>query len=302
MSRTDDRLLSSVSRLKAGHAAWISAGMIALCVSILLTDYALASHRAPKDDQLIKALQEQVKSDASQAPTLAAEQKRVTAARRARKSRDKAISWLLILAASVFLTAAKRVIPSVPQPLAKKLNKNPGTQAPPLPQPSRDRQGAVPAPLDLSFVDQFVAREGRGKESAIILLQAIQAHYRYLPDEALHRLCELTEITPAEVAGTSSFYGQFRRSPVGKHVVRVCHGTACHVAGARQITEELRRHLAIPEGADTDAGRLFTVDEVACLGCCSLSPVVTVDGHTSGRLTPATACDALAPCEQTEPA
>jgi len=151
-------------------------------------------------------------------------------------------------------------------------------------------------------VDELVAREGRGKEAAIILLQAIQSHYRYLPDEALRRLCELTEITPAEVAGTSSFYGQFRRSPVGKHVVRVCHGTACHVAGARQITEELRRRLGIPEGADTDAARLFTVDEVACLGCCSLAPVLTVDGHTSGRLTPATACDALAPFAEKEPA
>ena len=146
-----------------------------------------------------------------------------------------------------------------------------------------------------------MVREGRGKEAAIILLQAIQSHYRYLPDEALRRLCELTEITPAEVAGTSSFYGQFRRSPVGKHVVRVCHGTACHVAGARQITEELRRHLRIPEGADTDADRLFTVDEVACLGCCSLAPVLTADGHTSGRLTPATACDALAPLQEREP-
>ena len=83
-------------------------------------------------------------------------------------------------------------------------------------------------------------------------------------------------------------------------MVRVCHGTACHVAGARQITEELRRSLAIPEGADTDAARLFTVDEVACLGCCSLAPVLTVDGHTSGRLTPATACQALAPFAEKE--
>ena len=65
------------------------------------------------------------------------------------------------------------------------------------------------------------------------MLQAIQSHYRYLPDEALRRVCERTEITPAQIAGSSSFYGQFRRSPVGRHVVRVCHGTACHVAGAR---------------------------------------------------------------------
>jgi NADH:ubiquinone oxidoreductase subunit E len=79
-------------------------------------------------------------------------------------------------------------------------------------------------------------------------LQAIQQHYRYLPDEALRRLCEITEITPAQVAGTSSFYRQFWRSPVGKHIVKVCHGTACHVAG-RQVTDELR-HLAIPDGSD----------------------------------------------------
>jgi len=147
--------------------------------------------------------------------------------------------------------------------------------------------------LDLSFVEQMVSKIGRGKESAIPLLQAIQTHYRYLPDEALRRVCELTEITSAEIAGTSSFYGQFRRSPVGEHIVRVCHGTACHVSGARQITEELRRYLAIPDGEDTDAARLFTLDEVACLGCCSLAPVLMVDGRAAGKLTPATACDAL---------
>ena len=279
-------------------AAWIAGGAIAWCVAILLTDYVLASRRGPKDDQLIKALQEQVKLDAALAPKLAGEQKRVTAARRARKSRDNAIAWVLILTAAAFLTAAKRVVKR-------------GWAGPPGPRGTPSSRALVgqalppanaPPPIDLAFVDDLVAREGRGKEAAIILLQAIQSHYRYLPDEALHRLCELTEITPAEVAGTSSFYGQFRRSPVGRHVVRVCHGTACHVAGARQITEELRRHLSIPEGADTDAARQFTVDEVACLGCCSLAPVLTVDGHTSGRLTPATACDTLALFAEKEPA
>jgi NADH:ubiquinone oxidoreductase subunit E len=281
-------------------AAWIAGGAIALCVAILLTDYALASRRGPRDDQLIKALQEQVKSDAGLAPKLAGEQKRVTAARRARKSRDNAIAWALILAAAVFLMAAKRVV----KPGWGRLQPaNARLRAQVLPASHGALAGGSACPtLDLAFVDQLVAKEGRGKEAAIILLQAIQSHYRYLPDEALHRLCELTEITPAEVAGTSSFYGQFRRSPVGQHVVRVCHGTACHVAGARQITEELRRHLRIPEGADTDADRLFTVDEVACLGCCSLAPVLTVDGHTSGRLTPATACDALAPFAEKETA
>jgi NADH:ubiquinone oxidoreductase subunit E len=297
-------------RTAARTAAWASASLIALCVAVLFTDYAIATRRTPNDDRLIKALQDQVKSDAQLAPKLAAEQKRVTAARLARKSRDNVIAWLLILASAVFLTASKQVVVQ-PLPYGRGSDRSPdrgtrlgsgGVLSPS--DPSRDRQGAIPAPppLDLAFVDQLVAHEGSGKEAAIILLQAIQSHYRYLPDEALHRLCELTDITPAEVAGTSSFYGQFRRSPVGKHVVRVCHGTACHVAGARQITEELRRYLKIPEGADTDAERLFTVDEVACLGCCSLAPVLTVDGHTSGRLTPTTARDSLTACAEEEPA
>jgi NADH:ubiquinone oxidoreductase subunit E len=89
---------------------------------------------------------------------------------------------------------------------------------------------------------------------------------------------------------------------VGKHVVRVCHGTACHVAGARQITDELRRRLDIPEGEDTDPDRMFTVDEVACLGCCSLAPVMMVDEHTAGKLTPSSAAAAVEAMEPKEPA
>jgi NADH:ubiquinone oxidoreductase subunit E len=257
----------------------------------------VANRRAPKDDKLIKDLQQQTKADASLAPRLAAEQKRVTAARLARKTTDSAVAWGLIAATAAFLTFAKRLVgqakPSAPDGHGQAKRPGPPRRAPVA---SQSRLAATPE-LDLTFVDQMVSKIGGGKEAAIPLLQAIQTHYRYLPDEALRRLCELTEITPAEIAGTSSFYGQFRRSPVGQHIVRVCHGTACHVSGARQITEELRRYLAIPDGDDTDAARMFTLDEVACLGCCSLAPVLMMDGHTAGKLTPATACDALKPCE-----
>jgi NADH:ubiquinone oxidoreductase subunit E len=246
----------------------IAGSLVVLLVAILLMDYALAS-RQPF------------------ASRPATEQKRVTAARLARKARDNAVAWALIAAAAAFLTFAKGLVeqekPSAP--VDRRQAKAPG--------PPRRAPAATPPELDPTFVDQLVSNIGRGKEVAIPLLQAIQTHYRYLPDDALRRLCELTEITPAEIAGTSSFYGQFRRSPVGEHIVRVCHGTACHVSGARQITEELRRYLAIPDGEDTDAARMFTLDEVACLGCCSLAPVLMVDGHTAGKLTPATACDAL---------
>jgi NADH:ubiquinone oxidoreductase subunit E len=265
----------------------IAAAFIALCVVILFTDYVVASRRAPGDDKIVKDLQEQTKADASLAPKLAAEQKRVTGARLARKTRDNAVAWVLIAAAAAFLVFSKRLVrqEKPPAPARQDAAHAPAGASVVVP-------AAIPE-LDFSFVDRMVSEIGRSKEAAIPLLQAIQIHYRYLPDEALRRLCDLTEITPAEIAGTSSFYGQFRRSPVGRHIVRVCHGTACHVSGARQITEELRRHLAIPDGEDTDAARLFTLDEVACLGCCSLAPVLMVDDHTAGKLTPATACDAL---------
>ena len=114
-----------------------------------------------------------------------------------------------------------------------------------------------------------------------------------MPDEALARVCERTEITAAQIAGTSSFYAQFRRTPVGRHLVRICHGTACHVAGIGPITDELRRRLEIPEAGDSDAEMRFTLDPVNCLGCCSLAPVMMVEEETAGHLTPASAWEAL---------
>ena len=286
MSGEKHRRIARVGSLIAGSA-------VVLSVAMLLMDYAVASRRAARDDRLIKTLQQETKADAAVASRLAAEQKRVTAARLGRKTRDGAVAWGLIAAAALFLAFAKRLVKQE-TPADPKGRVTPAGSRGPDGALRRAAVRASQAPeLDLTFVEQMVATVGRSKEAAIPLLQAIQTHYRYLPDDALRRLSELTEITPAEIAGTSSFYGQFRRSPVGEHIVRVCHGTACHVSGARQITEELRRHLAIPEGEDTDAARMFTLDEVACLGCCSLAPVLMIDGHTAGKLTPATACDAL---------
>jgi NADH:ubiquinone oxidoreductase subunit E len=273
---------------------FLAGAAVLACVAILITDDIVGTRRVLRDAQIYKT---------AVGSQRAAELKRITAARRARKSRDGAVAWVLIASAALFLTAAKRrAVPSVPRP-PRPLG--PGG----LPvmraslHPTRGKSGLTPAAEpDIGFVDQLVAQFGRTKEAAIPLLGAIQAHYRYLPDEALRRLCELTEITPAQLAGTSSFYAHFRRSPTGKYIVRVCHGTACHISGARQITDELRRYLEIPTGADTDPARMFTVEEVACLGCCSLAPVLMVDGHTAGRLTPSTACDALQPFAEKEPA
>lgn len=99
--------------------------------------------------------------------------------------------------------------------------------------------------LDLTFVDQTVERLGRGSDAAIPILQAIQTHYRYVPPEAIERVCELTEITPAAIVGVATFYNQFRHRPVGRHIIQICHGTACHVKGAELIQDAFQRRLGI---------------------------------------------------------
>ena len=140
--------------------------------------------------------------------------------------------------------------------------------------------------IDLSFLDEAVQRIGRTPDAVIPVLQALQDHYGYLPEEALRRICATTQITPAALTGVSTFYDMFRHAPVGKHIVQVCHGTACHVGGAERVEDALRRHLRIPEGTDTDAGRQFTIERVACLGCCTLAPVVRIADETIGYATP----------------
>ena len=149
------------------------------------------------------------------------------------------------------------------------------------------------ADLDLAFVDETIRQLGRGPESVIPLLQRIQSHYRYLPDEALRRLCDETDITPASIEGVATFYTQFRREPVGAHLIHVCLGTACHVKGAQQVLDTLRGELHLSKGQDTDADRQFTVQPVACLGCCTLAPVVQIDEMTYGHLTPKMVPDVL---------
>ncbi len=140
--------------------------------------------------------------------------------------------------------------------------------------------------LDLTFVDEAVERIGTEKEKVLEILQAIQGEFGYLPKEGLERVCELTEITPAAIAGVSTFYNQFRHRPAGQHIVNICVGTACHVKGADQIYDAFRRHLNIPDDDDTDAERLFTIEKIACLGCCTLAPAVQIGQITYGHLTP----------------
>jgi len=146
---------------------------------------------------------------------------------------------------------------------------------------------------DWSYVDQCVERIGTTEDKVLPLLQDLQRHYGYLPTPALERLCEITEITPAAVAGISTFYDQFRHRPCGEHTVRVCIGTACHVKGAQTVYEGFLRHLNIPSGEDTDSDGLWTIERVACLGCCTLAPAVQIGPVTYGHVTAETVGNVL---------
>lgn len=139
---------------------------------------------------------------------------------------------------------------------------------------------------DISEVDAIVREIGTGTHATIAILQAIQARYHYLPEPALRRLCAITDITPAAVAGVSTFYTQFRHTPAGRHRIKVCVGTACHVKGAGNVYDAFKRTLSLGPDEDTDAERVFTVETVACLGCCMLAPVVMIDDITYGWVRP----------------
>jgi NADH-quinone oxidoreductase subunit F len=147
--------------------------------------------------------------------------------------------------------------------------------------------------FDPKFVEESVAQLGRSPAALIPILHRLQDKHSYLPPEALEHLCAISDIRPADVTGVATFYDKFRHAPVGKHVVKVCNGTACHVAGSDKIVDALRRHLHIPPDADTDPERQFTIEPVACVGCCTLAPVASIDETIIGHLTAENAADKM---------
>jgi NADH-quinone oxidoreductase subunit F len=138
--------------------------------------------------------------------------------------------------------------------------------------------------LDTSIVERIVSELGQKQQTLIPILRRIQKHYNYLPQPALERLCQITDLHPVDVMGVATFYSQFRLKPAGKHTIKVCFGTACHVKGAENVYSGFKQYLDIKETEDTDKDRLFTIEKVACLGCCMLAPAVQIDEITYGHL------------------
>ena len=137
--------------------------------------------------------------------------------------------------------------------------------------------------IDFTPLEKILKKYARKKGMIIPLLQETQKIYGYLPRQALIMIANATGTEVSQVYGVATFYSQFRLKPVGKHIIRVCHGTACHVSGAERITEACEEQLGIKDG-NTTPDRRFTLESVACLGCCSLAPVMMIDDTTYGRL------------------
>ncbi|NLF25147.1 MAG: NADH-quinone oxidoreductase subunit NuoE [Deltaproteobacteria bacterium] len=152
--------------------------------------------------------------------------------------------------------------------------------------------------IDLSAAAKIVAAHGDKPDACIPILQNLQAAYGYLPAEALDYVTTHTTISKSQILGVASFYGQFRFKPAGRHTVRVCHGTACHVNGAAKISAAVEDTLKIKD-KQTSADGKFTLETVACLGCCSLAPVMMIDETTYGRLTHAQTKEVLENFEDT---
>ena len=130
-------------------------------------------------------------------------------------------------------------------------------------------------------LDEYASQPG----SLITILQQAQDIYGYLPKDVMYHIAERVGVTPAEVVGVATFYSQFRLAPIGKYLIMSSHGTACHVNGSERISAAITQYLGIENGQTTEDG-LFTLEHVACLGCCSLAPVIMINGEAYGSLTP----------------
>ncbi len=138
---------------------------------------------------------------------------------------------------------------------------------------------------DLSLLDTVLDTYANVDGSLITILQKAQEIYGYLPQDVIRHISEKTGVKPAKIMGVATFYTQFRLKPVGKYLIMLCKGTASHVNRSDMIERTITETMRIHNGETTEDG-LFTLKNVACLGCCSLSPVMMINEETYGSLTP----------------
>ena len=140
-----------------------------------------------------------------------------------------------------------------------------------------------PTPEDLENLEEVFARNAK-ENSLMIYLQQIQAKLGYVPDFAIKYIAERTLFSESRIYGVITFYTQFSTKPVGKNIIKICNGTACHVGGSKVLVKKLKSLLKVDDENPTTEDRLFTVQNVACLGCCALAPAMMVNDKVYGQL------------------
>jgi len=124
------------------------------------------------------------------------------------------------------------------------------------------------------------------RSSLIPILQEVQDFLGYISEQAVNQIADYLGVSPSEIYGVASFYTQFKFNPPGKHIIQVCQGTACHVRGSKMLVDVIKEELGIEPGQTTPDGE-FTLERVACIGCCALAPAVVIDGKVYAQVTPA---------------
>lgn len=165
----------------------------------------------------------------------------------------------------------------------------PATSTTPASAPNQN--SSTPAPF--ASIAPILEKHGRKASRLVPILQEVQEKFRYLPPEVLTQVARSLNVAPARVFGVATFYAHFAIKPKGKHLVRLCDGTACHVKDSVPILDAIRRRLGVDAKNPTTRDLLFTVETVACLGACGLAPVVVIDEHVHGQMTPAKAVAAI---------
>ena len=138
---------------------------------------------------------------------------------------------------------------------------------------------------NLEILKEKICQVPKKRNYMNLLLQLVQTTLGYLPDKAILMVAAHLSIPPSQVHGVASFYNQFRFTPPGKHRIKICMGTACHVKGGEIILENFERKLSIQEG-ETTPDREFSIERVACVGCCALAPVAMTGEDTHGHMAP----------------
>jgi NADH:ubiquinone oxidoreductase subunit E len=133
-------------------------------------------------------------------------------------------------------------------------------------------------------LEKVLANYKGEREELIPILQDTQEAFRYLPAAAMGEIARFLNISPNTVYGVATFYAQFKLTPLGKKVIRVCRGTACHVRGSAKVLAEMEKQLGIKAG-ETTPDMEYTLETVACIGACALAPTMTIDGETYGKMT-----------------